>query len=165
MPESYEIDAQRGLVVCRAWGDLSSEDLHNHYRRLVADPAFSPHYEQLADLTEVTQFTVDSETIESEARARASSRRGHVERWWRRRAWPMAWRGCSRRMARHPVRRCRCSRRWAPPRRGWVWSREADVRRAFVVAGRRSPLADYRSGGSNSKMVSRVSASACGASV
>lgn len=69
MPESYEIDAERGLVVCRAWGDLSSEDLHNHYRRLAADPAFSPHFEQLADLTEVTQFTVDSEAIESEARS------------------------------------------------------------------------------------------------
>jgi hypothetical protein len=69
MPESYEIDATRRLVVCRAWGDLSSEDLREHYRRLASDPAFSPEYAQIADLSGVTEFTLDSATIEAEARA------------------------------------------------------------------------------------------------
>ncbi len=69
MPESYEIDAARGLVTCRAWGDLTSEELHDHYRRLMADPEFSPDFAQIADLTGVTHFTVNSASIESEARA------------------------------------------------------------------------------------------------
>lgn len=64
MPESYQIDADRELVVCRAWGSLSNEDLREHYRRLAADPAFCPGYSQIADLRDVTEFTVDSATIE-----------------------------------------------------------------------------------------------------
>ncbi len=67
MPESYEIDADRELVVCRAWGSLSNEDLREHYRRLVADPDFRPEYSQIADLRDVTDFAVDSATIESVA--------------------------------------------------------------------------------------------------
>lgn len=69
MPESYEIDAARGLVVCRAWGNLSTDELREHYRRLRADPEFSPDYVQIADLTRVTEFSVDSAAIETEARA------------------------------------------------------------------------------------------------
>lgn len=68
MPESYEIDPVRALVICRAWGELSAADLREHYRRLVADPAFSREYAQLADLTGVTDFSVDSATIEATAR-------------------------------------------------------------------------------------------------
>ena len=68
MPESYDIDHGRSLVVCRAWGEFSNGDLREHYRRLAADPAFDPRYAQLADLRGVTDFSVDSETIESAAR-------------------------------------------------------------------------------------------------
>jgi hypothetical protein len=69
MPESYEIDAARALVICRAWGELSNADLREHYRRLAADPAFCPDYAQLADIRDVTDFTVDSAMIESAAHA------------------------------------------------------------------------------------------------
>ena len=68
MPESYEIDPERQLIICRAWGELSNADLREHYRRLAADPAFSPDYAQLADLCDVTDFSVDSAMIESTAR-------------------------------------------------------------------------------------------------
>jgi hypothetical protein len=68
MPESYEIDPQREIVICRAWGRLTDDEVRGHYRRMVADPAFRPDYRQLADLTEVTDFTVDSRTIEDAAR-------------------------------------------------------------------------------------------------
>ena len=68
MPESYDIDPARSLVVCRAWGEFSNRDLQEHYRRLVADPAFDPRYAQLADLREVSDFSVDSQVIESAAR-------------------------------------------------------------------------------------------------
>ena len=68
MPESYEIDAAEGVVVCRAWGQLTNEELREHYRRLLKDPDFRPSYSQIADLCDVTAFTVDSETIEATAR-------------------------------------------------------------------------------------------------
>lgn len=68
MPESYEIDPARSLVVCRAWGEFSNRDLQEHYRRMVADPAFDPRYAQLADLRGVTDFSVDSRMIEATAR-------------------------------------------------------------------------------------------------
>jgi hypothetical protein len=69
MPESYEIDPQRELIVCRAWGEFSNADLRGHYRRLASDPAFSPQYRQLGDLRDVTAFSVDSATIAAEAHA------------------------------------------------------------------------------------------------
>jgi hypothetical protein len=68
MPESFEIDPQRELVICRAWGSLSDDELRAHYKRLMADPNFRPGYRQIADLREVTDFTVDSRTIEEVAR-------------------------------------------------------------------------------------------------
>ena len=68
MPESYEIDDAHGIVVCRAWGNFTSEELREHYRRLKADPEFRPSYAQLGDLCGVTAYTVDSATIESTAR-------------------------------------------------------------------------------------------------
>lgn len=73
MPESYEIDPGRALVVCRAWGQFTNRDLQEHYRRLMADPDFDPDYAQLADLRGVTDFTVGSEQIESAARQRVFS--------------------------------------------------------------------------------------------
>jgi hypothetical protein len=70
MPESFEIDPVRGLIVCRAWGILSNEDLRAHYERLLVDPAFRPEYRQIADLRDVADFTVDSRTIEEVAHMR-----------------------------------------------------------------------------------------------
>ncbi len=68
MPENYVIDASRKIVTCLAWGNFTNDDLHEHYRRLAADPAFDPTLAQLADLSGVTEFSVDSAVIESEAR-------------------------------------------------------------------------------------------------
>ena len=70
MPETFEIDADRQLVTCRAWGSLSNDDMRGHYERLLADPAFRSKYRQIADLRDVTDFTVDSRTIEEVARMR-----------------------------------------------------------------------------------------------
>jgi hypothetical protein len=68
MPEAYEIDEAHGIVVCRAWGNFTNEELREHYRRLKADPGFRSSYAQLGDLCGVTAFTVDSATIEATAR-------------------------------------------------------------------------------------------------
>ncbi|MEO5817976.1 MAG: hypothetical protein ABIT20_22095 [Gemmatimonadaceae bacterium] len=68
MPESFEIDPQRELVICRVWGILTDAEVRSHYKRMVADPAFRPDYRQLADLRDVTEFSVESKTIEDAAR-------------------------------------------------------------------------------------------------
>ncbi len=56
MPESFEIDPQRELVICRVWGVLTDAEVRNHYKRMVVDPAFRSSYRQLADLRGVTCF-------------------------------------------------------------------------------------------------------------
>ena len=60
MPTSYRIDPSRGLVLSRAWGILSSEEMQDHYHRLLTDPGFRSSYRQLGDLRAVTEFTVGS---------------------------------------------------------------------------------------------------------
>lgn len=40
MPADYEIETEAGVVVSRAWGTLTDEDLLQHHRRLGGDPAF-----------------------------------------------------------------------------------------------------------------------------
>ena len=60
MPTSYRIDPERELVVTRAWGAPSSEDLEAHYANLITDPRFRPSYRQLGDLSAVTTFSVDA---------------------------------------------------------------------------------------------------------
>jgi hypothetical protein len=67
MPTEHVIDASRGLVRSRAWGELSSNDLVAHYASLAADPAFQRHFQQLGDLRDVVSFTVDSRVIAAEA--------------------------------------------------------------------------------------------------
>jgi hypothetical protein len=68
VPENYVIDLSQKIVTCLAWGNFTNDDLYEHYRRLAADPAFDPKLFQLADLTGVTEFSVDSAVIESAAR-------------------------------------------------------------------------------------------------
>jgi hypothetical protein len=70
MPASYEIDAQRRLVLSRGWGVLTDEDLIDHYERLRADPDLDPTYAQLIDLREVERFATAGVTIELVARLR-----------------------------------------------------------------------------------------------
>ena len=67
MAISHTIDAEHGLVLCRAWGDLTNEDLHRHYEEIQADPAFQRSYRQLGDLREVTRLTADSAAIAAAA--------------------------------------------------------------------------------------------------
>jgi hypothetical protein len=63
MAMSHSIDAEHRIVLCRAWDDLSNEDLHEHYRNIAADPAFQRSYRQLGDLREVTHVSADSAAI------------------------------------------------------------------------------------------------------
>jgi hypothetical protein len=67
MPIAHTIDAEHGLVLCRAWDELTNEDLHRHYEDIQADPAFQRSYRQLGDLREVTRLTADSAAIAAAA--------------------------------------------------------------------------------------------------
>jgi hypothetical protein len=69
MPESYEIDTARELVLSRAWGILSDADLYNHYFRLRVDPSFEPTFCQLVDLREVVRIDISAQAIASVASA------------------------------------------------------------------------------------------------
>jgi hypothetical protein len=63
LPATYHIDRTRQLVLSRAWGVLSNEDLEDHYAWMTADPAFDPEFRQLADLREVTELALNSSNI------------------------------------------------------------------------------------------------------
>jgi hypothetical protein len=63
MSFDYHVDPIRGLVISRAWGILTDQDLLAHPRALAEDPLFRPSMNQLTDFREVTDFRVESATI------------------------------------------------------------------------------------------------------
>ncbi len=68
VPSSYSIDPTRRLVITRVWGAATDEDIHDHGRRLRADPLYDPTYRQLADMSGVTEILVGTGTIEEISR-------------------------------------------------------------------------------------------------
>ena len=58
MPESYEIDEARELVVSRAWKKVTDRELRTHFERLGTDCKFDPSYRQLIDFRAVESFSV-----------------------------------------------------------------------------------------------------------
>ncbi|HMJ17038.1 MAG TPA: hypothetical protein VK478_01505 [Gemmatimonadaceae bacterium] len=67
MPAEYQIDVERKLVTCRAWGALTDDDVREHYQALRADPLFDPTYRQLVDMTGITEDRVDTATKRRES--------------------------------------------------------------------------------------------------
>lgn len=67
MPATYEIDLPRRLVLSRAWGVFTEQDLLGHFTRLGADPAFQPTFSQLADLRDVARAELRKEFIRRHA--------------------------------------------------------------------------------------------------
>jgi hypothetical protein len=62
MPASYSIDVGRKLVISRAWGALTNDDVREHARMLRADPLFDPAHRQLLDMSGITEDLVDIQT-------------------------------------------------------------------------------------------------------
>jgi hypothetical protein len=58
MPGAYTINLALSLVLSRGWGVVTDRELLAHVRALTADPRFAPHFHQLADLRDVTDFEV-----------------------------------------------------------------------------------------------------------
>lgn len=62
MPVSYTIDVERKLVISRAWGAMTDDDVRDHARLLRADPLFDPTYSQLLDMTGISKDLVHTNT-------------------------------------------------------------------------------------------------------
>ena len=67
MPATYRIDVARRLVLSRAWGVFTAQDLYDHYTTLAADAAFDPSFPQLVDLREVERVDMEPSVIRRHA--------------------------------------------------------------------------------------------------
>jgi hypothetical protein len=67
MPASYRIDLARRLVLTRAWGVFTAQDLYDHYNTLSTDPAFDPSFPQLVDLRDVERVDMEPSIIRRHA--------------------------------------------------------------------------------------------------
>jgi hypothetical protein len=67
MPASFRIDVARRLVLSRAWGIVTAQDLFDHYTALAADPAFDPAFPQLIDLREIERVDMEPSIIRRHA--------------------------------------------------------------------------------------------------
>lgn len=80
VPISYRIDQERRLVLTRAWGVLTDDDIINHKERLARDPEFDPVIPQLTDARDIEQFAVTIAGVHAmiaHDAAHASRRAGH----------------------------------------------------------------------------------------
>jgi hypothetical protein len=67
MPVTYAIDPVKRLVVSQISDPATENEVHEHNRRLRTDPLFDPSYQQLADMTGVTQLLVSTVTVRETA--------------------------------------------------------------------------------------------------
>ena len=70
MPLTYQIDASRRIIVARASGILTEDDLRSVRILMQGDPAFNRNFCQLLDLRAATEVTV---SVPAMARIAASS--------------------------------------------------------------------------------------------
>lgn len=81
MPFAYQIDIARRLVISRARGTLTDQDLLSHAAALARDLRFRPDMRQLADFREVTKIEIATGTVRQMAGLnpfRVGSRRAFV---------------------------------------------------------------------------------------
>jgi len=65
MPVDYRISVPHHLVISRAWGVMSDQEMFAHARKVAADPTFRPDMRQVADLRHVTRFGLDSASVDT----------------------------------------------------------------------------------------------------
>jgi hypothetical protein len=63
LPATYEIDPHRRLITSRLWGAVTDVEVYDHNEKLRADPNFDPTYQQLTDLSGVTEIGVTTGMI------------------------------------------------------------------------------------------------------
>jgi hypothetical protein len=67
MPVTYTIDKERQLVISRVFDPATEGEVLEHNRKLKTDPQFDPTYRQLADMTDVTELLVPTNTVRDTA--------------------------------------------------------------------------------------------------
>src|SRR5215469_9714893 len=67
------IDKLRRLVLTKADGCVTFNDVRSHQDRLLADPEFDPSFDQLVDATAVTEFDITADEARTIARRRIFS--------------------------------------------------------------------------------------------
>src|SRR3954465_10520793 len=67
MPASYRIDVARRLVLTRAWGVFTAQDLYDHYSTLSTDPAFDPSFPQVVDMRDIERVDMEPSIIRRHA--------------------------------------------------------------------------------------------------
>lgn len=63
MAISYRIDSRKGLVLTTATGVLTEDELLEHKRKLLEDPAFKPGMRELSDVRGVEKLEVTPEGV------------------------------------------------------------------------------------------------------
>lgn len=58
MPMSYRVDPERRIVLTRAWGVLTDQDVLSHKASLLSDPAVQPGMVQLSDVRDIERLDV-----------------------------------------------------------------------------------------------------------
>jgi hypothetical protein len=67
VPVTYAIDPEKKLVLSRIWGPATESEVLEHNRQLRHDPLFDPSYQQLADMSGVTELLVPTSTVRETA--------------------------------------------------------------------------------------------------
>jgi hypothetical protein len=67
VPITYAIDPDKRLVVSHIWGPATESEVHEHNQKLRHDPLFDPTYQQLADMSGVTELLVPTSTVRDTA--------------------------------------------------------------------------------------------------
>jgi hypothetical protein len=65
VPLSFTIDRENRLVTTLGEGRVTFADAEAHQKGLLSHPDFDPTFDQLADLTRVTEFAVKTNEIEA----------------------------------------------------------------------------------------------------
>ena len=68
MPADYHIDPARSLVVSRAWGTLTDEDMIGHAKALASDPRFRRDMRHLFSFDDVRDPRLSSDAVRTVAR-------------------------------------------------------------------------------------------------
>ncbi len=64
MPADYVIDTQRRTVFSSATGISNTAEIMEHQRKLLADPAFVPDFNQLFDLRDLQSHTATTSDLQ-----------------------------------------------------------------------------------------------------
>jgi hypothetical protein len=68
MPVKYTIDPSRKLVLSEISDPATESEVLEHNRLLRSDPLFDPSYQQLADMSGVTELLVPTSVVKETAR-------------------------------------------------------------------------------------------------